>query len=142
MVAGAGGHAHEGELVRGRDRGDESLRAIADGHPQRVRAAGDGLTGKLDEVVAGLHDRRLDTTRPRVVGERDPRRLTVAGPGVDEQHGAPRRMDALPPFLQSTFHRHGYPGLRSSRVSPLCGQDSWERRHFPPSPATLAARLR
>ena len=70
------------------DRGDHSLRAIAAGHRQRVGALRNGGSHELLECVPeeSVFD-RLDPSRPRLVGELEPLRLTAADSGLKNSTG-------------------------------------------------------
>ena len=69
VVAGTGWDAGEGQVVLGRDRGDERLGAVTACGRESVGPVGHRVTDQLLEVVAGLQLDRLDPTRPSLVGQ-------------------------------------------------------------------------
>jgi hypothetical protein len=91
VVAGAGGDAHEPDVVPGRDGGDQRLGAVAAGHPEHVGAAGHGPLGQGEQVVAGGQDHGLDAAPPGLGDQVVALDLAAAGLGVHEQDRPPRR---------------------------------------------------
>ncbi len=62
VVARPRGDADVGDVAPRGNRRHERLRAVASGHPDDLRAAGDGALGELEQVIAGLQDDRLDAS--------------------------------------------------------------------------------
>ena len=102
VVARPGGKADERQVVLCRRSGDCRQRAVTAGHAQRVGSVVDGDRNERREVVCRSEHDRLDASFACSVSEGRPRCLAVAGPGIDQQHGSPRRIDALPFFSQSS----------------------------------------
>ena len=97
VVAGTGRDAREGQVVLGRDRGDERLGAVTACGRETVGPVGHGVTDQLLEVVTGLQLDRLDPARPSLVGQVVADGLAAAGPRVphdDRALGRRRRPGA------------------------------------------------
>ena len=58
VVAGAGADDEERHVVLGGDLRHQGLRAVATGHAEQVRAAGQGVAGELLDVGAGPVEQR------------------------------------------------------------------------------------
>jgi hypothetical protein len=58
--------------VPGGGRGDQRLGAVPAGHADRVSASRDGVLGKLEQVIAGPQDDRLDAAPLAFLGEVEP----------------------------------------------------------------------
>ena len=78
MIARARGHAHEREVVRSGDRGDDPLRAIPTGHPDHIRATSDRILGKRAQIIPGSEQDRLDAPTYALTLEVEP--LDLAAP--------------------------------------------------------------
>ena len=97
MIPRARGHAHEREVVRSRDRGDDGLRAVPAGHPDHVRAAGNGILGKRAQIIPGSEQDRLDAPTCTFTLEVEPLDLAAPRLRVHQQHAVPRACRRTPP---------------------------------------------
>ena len=102
VVARPGGEADERQVVLRRRSGNNRQRAVTAGHAQRVSSLVDGDRNERREIVCRSEHDRLDASFACSISEGRPRCLAVAGSRVDQQHGPPRRTDALPFFSQSS----------------------------------------
>ncbi len=94
VVAGAGGDAHERDVVLGRDARHQGLRAVAAGHADHVGAPRDRVPGELLEVVAARERHRLDAARLGGGGELGVG-LPATRPRVHDQDRVLRGADRL-----------------------------------------------
>ena len=120
VVSRPGGKAYERQVVLRRRSGDHRQRAVTAGHAERVGSAVHRARDERREIVSWSEHDRLDAPLARSISKGRPRCLAVAGPRIDEQHGSPRRIDALPPFSQST--QTGGHARRPTGVSSIASQ--------------------
>ena len=85
VVAGAGGHAHEGQVVGQGHRRHHPERAVAAGHAQGVGAVGDRRLGQGRQVVVGTQHHRLHAQRLAPLGQAGPLGRTTAAVRVDQE---------------------------------------------------------
>jgi hypothetical protein len=91
VVAGTGRHADERDVMPPGDVRDQSLRAVAAGHPDHVRASGDGLLGERSQVVPALQHHRRHTPASCLLLQAEPLDLPAARPRVHDQDALPGR---------------------------------------------------
>jgi hypothetical protein len=110
MVARSRGYADERQLLRAGGGSDDRQRAIAPGHPERIRAAGHGLIDQAPQVPAAAELDDLDALLERALGDPRTRGGAPTRPRVDEEHRRARRIGRFPA---------GPPRRRHARVTAL-----------------------
>ena len=96
VVPGTSGDTDVRDLVPHCHRRDQGLRAVTTGHPDHVRAVGDGLLGELGQIVAWTEQQRLDPTLECLLGQLPALGFPTSRLGIDDQHSSPCR-PAFPP---------------------------------------------
>ena len=70
VISGAGGNAHERQIVFRGECGDECLGPVTTGHPDHICTASDGIASQRLEVVVGTEHDGLDSARSGLGKER------------------------------------------------------------------------
>ena len=86
VVAGARRDTRERQVVLGRDRGHQCLRAVATRSRERVGAPRDGIEHHLPPVVTGVKLDRFDAPLSCLLVEVRRRRFASTGPRVPKHH--------------------------------------------------------